>query len=179
MSFINDFYKEAIQVGKIQTGISIIYSIIILIFVIIIWFTINKVFIAKNADTYNDVIGKIEKSTCEYYLTEKNGGNYSCDLEVTYEIEGKKYTNNIISNNSFKHKIGSNINLQYKKDDPNIIKIKSDTKMINYIMCFIIIFILIGCFGPIFRYYMANKYNMYSSTYGTGSAFGHGFKSPI
>ena len=176
--FMDNLYNEAVEVGKIQTNVSLFLSMTIffIILCVSIWFFYKT---SKDNKNLSDVTAKILKSECKYYLTEKDGGRYSCNLNVTYEIDGKKYSGDIISNDIMQYKNGSNVTLLYNKLDPNIIEIKKTNNVINIILYLFLFIFLFGLVGSLYRYYMAHKYGFYSSVYGTGAAFGHGMRSTI
>lgn len=126
-----------------------------------------------------DVAGKILKADCKYYMTEKNGGRYSCNLQVMYEINGKKYYGNVINDSTIEYKNGSNITIQYHKNDLNIIKVKPEKFDLTFIFLLLIAILIINMVQGFYKYYMAHKYNTYSSIYGASTAFGHGFRSQL
>lgn len=180
MEIINNLYNETVEVGKIQSNVSLIYSLIMGLFMCGVGIFIYKsLFKNENNDEYVDITAKIIKDDCKYYLTEKHGGRYSCNLQVLYEVDGKKYYGNVISDNTIQYKSGSEIIISYKKNDPNIIKIKVSNDIFYIIACMFVGIFFIGMIGSFYRYYMAHKYNAYSSIYGTGTAFGHGMRSAL
>ena len=178
---------ETITVGKIESNVSLIYSIIFSIFYCVVGFFLYKQYRknSSNNDNYIGVTAKIVSSDCKYYMSEKMGGKYSCNLEVSYDVDNKKYTNGIINNGDIQYKVGSEIDISYSKTDPNIIKIGKPFELatlylIDYFVPGMFLTIgLIGVIGTLYRYYMVRNYNVYASTYATGAAFGHGFKTPM
>ncbi len=176
---MDNIYNQTIAVGKFQSNISLIYSIMVGIVICVIVIFSYKYFKSQN-DNFVDTIAKILKSECKYYMTEKDGGRYSCALQIEYIINGKSYINNIISNNTIQYKGGSNLDISYDKNDPNIIKLTTLFDKIIYIVPFFLISIaLLSCGQAYYKYYMAHNYNVYSSIFGASSAFGSGFKQPF
>ena len=176
---MNTLYNEAIDMGKTQSNFAILFSMIFLIIIavcaIITYIYYNNNILHKNSNIVNATILEVKK--CSLYTPEKSSSKYSCDLRITYTIDDKKYTTDIIADNYYKYKPNSTIEVYYDKNDPNVITIVNDTKFIwPFIVFFIVTFLTILLFGfskTFYDYYMTRKYNLYSSIYGISGAFGH------
>ncbi len=176
---MDNIYNQTIEIGKFQSNMSLLYSIMVGIVICAVVIFVYKYFKSQN-DNFIDTAAKILKSECKYYMTEKDGGKYSCDLQIEYIIDGKSYINNIISNNTIQYKIGSNIDISYDKNDPNVMKLVTLFDKIIYLIPFFIIgTVLLSCGQAYYKYYMAHNFGVYSSIFGASSAFGSGFKQPF
>jgi len=205
---MQNLLDNTLEIGKVQNNASLIYSLVVGIFWCAIgYYWYKQIKNSRVEDDFIEVSATIVKADCKYFLPEKSAGKYSCDLGVTYEIHGKKYSGKVISNDeTFKcsfftfesptssffvseiqYGVGSKIMLLYSKSDPNIIKVKpgwanflGKTEYVFYLMpVMLLIFGLSQLCQLAYRYYMVNHYDTYASLYGTGAAFGQGFKSPL
>ena len=171
---MNNIYNETIQIGKIHSGFSIVFQLIQIIIVVIIIFLLYMYYKRNFRDGFIDTTATIINSECNYYRPDKSPGKYSCNLHVSYFVNGKKYEGNIVNDTHYQHKSGSKITISYDNTDPNIIKIIRDYSMISIFVGFIILIMLGSCVRSIYDLYMTKRYGVFSSIYGTGAAFRHG-----
>lgn len=185
---MQNLLDNTLEIGKVQNNASLIYSLVVGIFWCAIgYYWYRQIKDSRIEDDFIEVSASIVKADCKYFLPDKSAGKYSCDLDVTYEINGKKYSGKVISNDEIQYGAGSKIMLLYNKSDPKIIKVKpgwasflGKTEYVFYIMpVMLLIFGLSQLCQLAYRYYMINHYDTYASLYGTGAAFGQGFKSPL
>lgn len=181
---MNSIYNEAIEVGKTHSGFSIVYQLITIIIFIVFIFLGYKYFQKLLKDDFIDTTATIIDSKCNYYTPEKSAGKYSCNLDISYFINGKKYLGNVISDTGIHYKPGSKIRVSYHNEDPNVVKIKGDHEKIIYpffgmFSVVLTIILLSSVIRPIYDLYMAKRYGVFSSIYGTGAAFRHGIRSAL
>ena len=170
----NLFNNSTVEVGKFNSEISLIWTLITSIFWCVVAYYMYK---NISKDEFAETIAKVTKADCKYY---------NCDEVVTYEVNGKKYSGDLIVHDEIKYKVGFEIDILYNKKNPNIIKPKSKfatdstLNIIKYIWPCALLFMGLSPIARIlYGYFMVHKYDIYASIYGTGAAFGQGFRSPL
>jgi hypothetical protein len=171
-------YNEAINMGRFQSKFGIGYTLIVLLLSIAVFYFVYKSFNEHYDNDYIDTPATILESDCRYYMT-SYGGKYSCNITVKYNVNGVDHVGNVISDSMTMYHPNSNIIIQYYKNDPKLIMFKEKLGLKKYFLYFVIAATILSLFATLFKYYMANKYDLYSSLYGASSAIGHGLRSHI
>lgn len=174
METFKEIYGETVDMGKLNSKFSLVQGLFVSMILCIAAFGLYLILNPSSDRNFIRIPGKVTKSECKYYLAEKNGGRYSCNMQISYKIGDKVYLNNAISNEINEYHVGSDIDIMYNKNDPNIIKVAPHHEMLIWlIMCSLMMGGIASCVGIGWRYYMASNYNAYASVSGIGAALGY------
>lgn len=154
----NQLYSGAASYGRFMALVSlIIVSIISIILVSISIYLILK----KNIYT-GSVEGVINTIECQTNTNNKQK-TATCNLNVTYIVNNKKYTHDVITSNIHYSK-GDNISIKYDQNNPeNIQKNRLNNKSIGFIMLGIAAFLMLVV---VIYYYVVNKYQFAAAAAG-------------
>ncbi len=160
----SSIYEGSATLGKVQSyvGLFIFGSIsIILVIVAIYLFSVNE-------SNLIDSRGTILSATCNRVMGSAGRNmSYSCDVQVRYNVGGKDYVTNIITNGSTPYYSGSTIDITYDSNNPNQ---ATEKKLRDKTLAFILlgIAILLGG-GAYANYYMTSHSKAYAATKGASA----------
>lgn len=78
-------HDETIEVGKVQNSVSLIYSVIIGIFLCDIayyWYKQMENLKETDKNDFVEISATITEAKCNFYQPEKSQGKYSCNLQL-------------------------------------------------------------------------------------------------
>ncbi len=102
-----------------------------------------------------NVTARVTQVTSTTPQVNNNVTTYSCNLQVTYLIDNKPYTNSITLQNSIKYSLNDNVNISYDSKNPNKIgPAVSDNKISG--SCSVVIASLIICSCTV-NYFLASS----------------------
>lgn len=174
---MNNLYNDAVQMGQVHSWFSILYQLITVIFIICLIFFGYKYYKKNFRDNFVDTTATIIGSKCNFYTPDKSPGQYSCNLHISYIVDGKKYDGNIISNSYIQYKPGSTVTVCYNRMDPNIVKMKEEHGMYYFFVALILVMTIAPVIKAFYNYYMTHRFGTYSGIFGTGAAFNSGMRS--
>jgi uncharacterized protein YxeA len=167
---IDGLYDGSAAIGRTTSAITAIIVTIIAIIVIII-----AIYLLVNPSTYTEAItAKIISVDSSNRVLDGNGkvtSQYNYTLHVSYEYQGKEYTNVLYTTSSNVYKNLDTIQIMLSPKNPNQIEAPSSPsrKTVAWIMIGISAFVtLISWLG----YYLTRKSKAYAALTGVGNVVG-------
>lgn len=158
---LSSVVDETANLGKIQSSITLIVTIIIgvILLIIAIYFGTQK----QNPS----VKALIKTATCETYNKTVNDTKeiyYKCLLKLNYTINNIEYINNLSIDSNIVYNPGNYIEIQYDETNPNNISyISINNSTLSSISTLVAIVIIVFSY---INYYMTNNSKAYASLHG-------------
>lgn len=161
-SAVDTIYSGAADIGQVYSTISLISGIVvgILLCSIAIFF-----FKQKNPRTQK-TMATINNVNCSSYETIVNNQKQiaqTCNLEISYTVNGTLYNTNLTSNT--KYSVGNSITIEYDPYNPNDVGIPSFFTLRIFGILSSIIALSI-CISVVLNYTFSKKYKVYAATQG-------------
>jgi hypothetical protein len=170
-SLISSMVDETANLGKIQTSISFIVSIVIGVLLII-----SAIYMGFQSPKPS-VKALIQTSKCDTVIKNVNDKKevyYTCLLNLKYTINNIDYINDLSVSSSTVYNPNTYIDIEYEETNPNMINLKGlDNSTISSISVCIAIIIIIFSF---INYYLSTQSKTYAALQGV-STIGNFFSS--
>jgi hypothetical protein len=165
MSAIDSVYNTTSEIGKTTTTIQFYIALCLGL----ILACCGSYFVSQKSTMVNGT-ATIASATCNQVTKVTNGKSsisYSCTLSISYVVDGKTYTSNIVADNSTPYMVGTTIDISYDPKNPSNVTLRqmSGTMMGSISCC---IGITIVCAASL-NYYFASKSKAYAAYQGASS----------
>ena len=167
---VDNLYDDASSLGKIQSLIGLVFSIIIGLVLIIIGY-----YFVSSSNKYISITGIVKNVICEDKIQTNSTSRSTttsttkvCTLNIEYNVNNVVYTNSLTVNNVI-YSMDQPIQIEYLESDPNQIRMPglSDSTL-GYISSGISIFLVLGA-GV--NYYLSTNYKLYASAQGANTVY--------
>lgn len=167
---VDNLYDDASSLGKIQSLIGLVFSIIIGLVLIIIGY-----YYVSSSNKYNSTTGIVKNVICEDKIQTNSTGRTTttsttkvCTMNIEYNVDNVIYTNSLTVENVI-YSMDQPIQIEYLESDPNQIRMPglSDSTM-GYISSGISIILILGA-GV--NYYLSTNYKLYASAQGANTVY--------
>ena len=163
-SGISEVYGESQRLGRFTAKI----GAIIVTFIAILMIIAGIVFVMKKNPFVSTVMATVESVHCSKMFADEN--IYDCILNVTYIINGKKYSSSITPSDNKDYTGVKNIRIKYDPFDPTNAEVASQTSpRAMGIVLIVIGVIMIGLSW--LSYYVTKKFKLAAAAEGLGTAY--------
>lgn len=162
----NALYDTAAQYGRFRSGISVVLgTLIALIFLFLGGYLVFR----KQDTNKQETTATVNNVNCSFVAGSSRNTSYSCNLNLTYNVDNKLYNNSLITTSSAPYYKGQQITIIYDITNPNIISQKTlGSRTFGFILSCIAIVILAMVWG---YNYLVTKNKTVAAIYGTESFF--------
>jgi hypothetical protein len=161
----SEIYSGAASFGKVWAIIGAVMSTLIGIGMIIIGITI-LVHKDRNPHTTATVIAcpKPDNNCCDAWTDANNVRQYSCVLQVKYNVNGKDYTKVINTTGTTQYNVGSTVPISYDPNNPQ--DVKTSFPPPHWLGWVLIVLALIVIFGSWVWVWLTRKYKFAAAAQG-------------
>lgn len=165
-SFGTELYDNSASLGVAESYIGLIVAIIVgivLVIVAIYLFSVNQKNLVNS-------VAKITSAQCIPSTDNHGNVTYSCNMNISYVVNGKEYNGNITTDGSTPYATGENVDITYDSTDPSNVTAKEirDSTLAWILLAAGVL--IVGGAGV--KYYLSTRYKMFAAAEGASSVVG-------